>query len=438
MYVICGTFAHSTDTEPLVILENFSIGVSEGKIIFFDHVDKLDKNLESYGGRQNANIRNLGKGQFVIPGFIDTHIHAPQYPNCGKGYDVGLLEWLEKYTFPTESKFKDPKFAEHVYDRAVRRVLRNGTTTACYYGTLHTDACLQLYDTVAKYGQRAFIGKVNMTQNSPDYYVEKSAEESLNETKRFVDEVLKRKNSRIQPVITPRFAVSCDPQLMKDLAKLAKEKDIHIQTHISETKGEMEWIGQLYPDNKHYTDVYDQAELLGQKTVLAHGIYLSQDERNIIKERGCGISHCPNSNSSIRSGTCDVKQLLDEGIKVGLGTDCSGGYSPSMQDAMRCSLHVSNIKAVDQNRDHISHREAFMLATLGGAKVLDLASSIGNFVVGKQFDALVIDVNTANTQIDVFEDDTTEDVFQKFIYLGNEQNFLNIYVNGEDVMQNGL
>lgn len=431
--VIRGMFAHSTEQDPLVIYPDHVIGVANGKILFFDDANQLEKHVETYG-KTNVRIRQLSRGQFVIPGFIDTHIHAPQYPNSGKGLDVGLLEWLEKYTFPTEAKFKDLEFAEHVYEKAVKRVLRNGTTTASYYGTIHTDACLILCDIIEKYGQRAFVGKVNMNQNSPDFYVE-SSEESFKETERFIDAVIKRKNTRINPIITPRFAVSCDHQLMSSLGKLSHDKDLHIQTHVSETKGEVEWIGNLYPDHDHYVDVYDKAGLLSRKTILAHGIHLSAEERQVIKSRGCGISHCPNSNTSIRSGICDVKQLLDENIHVGLGTDCSGGYSTSMQDAMRCSLHVSNVNSINTGKKPVSHREAFMIATLGGAKVLDLADTIGSFGVGKKFDALVVDVTVEGSQIDLFEEDTLDDIFQKFIYLGNEQNFTEIYVDGEDVMK---
>ncbi|VDI78124.1 guanine deaminase, partial [Mytilus galloprovincialis] len=314
-----------------------------------------------------------------------------------------------------------------------RRVLRNGTTTACYYGTIHTDACVKLCDIIDKYGQRAFVGKVNMNQNSPEYYIE-TAEESASETERFVNSVLERKNQRIQPIITPRFAVSCDHKLMNYLAKLAHDKGLHVQTHISETKAEIAWIGNLYPDHDHYVDVYDQEGLLSKKTVLAHGIYLTTEERKIVKDRECGISHCPNSNTSIRSGTCDVRQLLDEGIKVGLGTDCSGGYSTSMHDAMRCCLHVSNFHAIHTEKVHISHREAFMMATLGGAQVLDLADTVGNLEVGKAFDALVVDVTKEGSQIDIFENDTKDDIFQKFIYLGNEHNFTRIYIDGVDVL----
>lgn len=433
LFVIRGMFAHSTIENPLIVLADHIIGVSNGKIVFFDQADQLDKHLQPFGGRSKVSLTELKRGQFVIPGFIDTHIHAPQYPNSGKGLDLGLLEWLEKYTFPTEAKFKDIEFAEHVYEKAVRRVLRNGTTTACYYGTIHTDACMKLCDIIDKYGQRAFVGKVNMNQNSPEYYIE-TAMESTSETERFVDSVLERKNQRIQPIITPRFAASCDDKLMNFLAKLAHDKGLHIQTHISETKDEVAWIGNLFPDHDHYVDVYDQAGLLSKKTVLAHGIYLTAEERKIVKDRECGISHCPNSNTSIRSGTCDVRQLLDEGIKVGLGTDCSGGYSTSMHDAMRCCLHVSNFHAIHTEKLHISHREAFMMATLGGAQVLDLADTVGNFEVGKAFDALVIDVTKEGSQIDIFENDTIDDILQKFIYLGNEHNFIRIYVDGADVL----
>ncbi|XP_061189720.1 guanine deaminase-like [Saccostrea echinata] len=433
--VYCGMVVHSTRKDCLKILQNHAIGVKEGKIVFIEELKKFQQKVNE----KDHEVIKIGKNGFLMPGMIDTHIHAPQYPNAGKGLDRGLLEWLTTYTFPTEAKFKDLEFAKSAYNRVVRRTLENGTTTACYYGTIHTEACLVLCDIIEENGQRALVGKVNMNANSPEYYIEESVDKSISETRKFVDDVLQKKYARVLPIITPRFAISCSQQLMDALGLLAIEKDLHVQTHISETKDECESVGKMYPDYEDYLDVYDKAGLIHGKTVLAHGIYLSEKERKKIKEKGASISHCPNSNLSIRSGIFNARQCLSEGIKVGLGTDVSGGYSPSILDAMRTAIHTSNMWAIkDPTHKPINHREAFMMATYGGSQALAIDHLCGNFEVGKEFDALLIKLDCPGSQIDIFEEDSLEDLVQKFIYLGDSRNIQKVFVKGEDVLQRSI
>ncbi|XP_060597774.1 guanine deaminase-like, partial [Ruditapes philippinarum] len=367
--------------------------------------------------------------------------HAPQYPNAGKGLDMGLLEWLTTFTtFPTEVKFKDLDFAAHAYKRVVSRVLRNGTTTACYYATIDTDATVLLCDIINELGQRALVGKVNMNQNSPDYYVEGSVDESVSETRRYIETIQKKAYDNITPVITPRFAVSCCETLMKKLGDLAAEYNIPVQTHICETKPEVEYVAQLYPDSKNYATVYDKAGLLTDKTILAHCIYLTKEEIDLITERGSSVSHCPNSNLSLRSGLLDVQNLLKHGIQVGLGTDVSGGYHPSIIDAIRVAVHVSNAHAITSTNGYtpLSMRDAFKLATLGGAQALSIDKKVGNFEVGKEFDALIINLDIENTHVDVFEEDTLDDCLDKFLYTGDDRNIEAIYVAGRKILDFGL
>lgn len=434
-FVLCGTFVHSTEDDPMVVLENHSLGVVGGKIAFFEAADQLDECLRKFH-LDRGSVRQLQKRQFVMPGMVDTHIHAPQYLNAGKGLDLGLLDWLKKYTFPTEAKFKDLKFAEIAYRKAVRRVLRNGTTTASYFATIHTDATILLCDIIDEFGQRAHVGKVNVNQHSPDYYTEDTAE-SITETKRFVEAVLAKKYKHITPCITPRFSVTCTRQLLDGLGDLAKSYNLPIQTHICETEEEVLFEREIHHDADHYTHTYDRSNLLTDKTVLAHGIYLTQNELDIIKDRGSSISHCPNSNLSIRSGLLDVRKLINQEIKVGLGTDVSGGYHPSILDAIRTAVHVSNAQAILNSKSYqpINVREAFRLATLGGSKAMALDDQIGNFVCGKEFDALVIDPEVPNSPMCLFEGDSITDIVEKFLYLGDDRNITAIYVSGNNVLR---
>ncbi|XP_064595797.1 guanine deaminase-like [Liolophura sinensis] len=409
------------------------MGVTGNKIVFIEDADNSDSVLEHHG-IDKSTVRHLKNGQFFTPGFIDTHTHAPQYAMLGTALDKELCDWLSWYTFPTEAKFADPEFAAHIYNKAVGRLLNNGTTTVSYFGTTHLKACQILCDIIESKGQRAYVGKVNMDTNCPEYYRELT-ENSVEDTKRFIDSVLDRKNPLLTPVITPRFAGTCSRELLQKLGQLAQETQLPIQTHISECTTECAWVKDLFPETQNYADVYDKHNLLTPKTILAHGVYLTEAELNLIKKRKCALSHCANSNASIRSGILDVRELLNRGIKVGLGTDMSAGYSPSVLDAMRSSLLVSNVLTVRQPQGYqwLPYKEAFKLSTLGGATAMGLDDVIGNFQVGKDFDALLIDCDVTHSPFDTYPWDTMEDLVQKFIYQGDDRNITEVYVSGRRV-----
>ncbi|KAI0211152.1 Guanine deaminase [Lamellibrachia satsuma] len=371
---------------------------------------------------------------------------------CSTGLDLPLLEWLPRYTFPLEASFGDVTFAAAAYRKVVTRLLKNGTTTACYFATIHTEGTLQLCDIIEDVGQRAFVGKVCMDQHAPGYYVEDTAK-SVSDTERFVQNVLNRKNELLQPVVTPRFAVSATQELMTQLARVASKYGVRVQvampqylailgqtydSHLSESPGECKLISSMFPDAKHYTEVYKTAGLLNAKTVMAHCNHLSDDEVDLIKQTSTGVAHCPNSNISVQSGLCDVRRLLDKEIKVGLGTDVSGGYSPSMLDAIRYTAQTSNILSVsrDEHYTRLDYREAFRLATLGGSQVLGIEDRVGNFIVGKEFDVLRINPSVANSPFDIFDKDTVDDMIQKFFYLGDDRNIVEVFVAGQRVLPN--
>uniref|UniRef100_A0A2K6U8F3 Guanine deaminase n=1 Tax=Saimiri boliviensis boliviensis TaxID=39432 RepID=A0A2K6U8F3_SAIBB len=348
-------------------------------------------------------IRELSHHEFFMPGLVDTHIHASQYSFSGSSVDLPLLDWLTKYTFPTEHRFQNIDTAEEVYTRVVRRTLKNGTTTACYFGTIHTDSSLLLAEITDKFGQRAFVGKVCMDLNDSFSEYKETTEESIKETERFVSEMLQR------------------------------------NSHISENRDEVEAVKNLYPNYKNYTDVYDKNNLLTNKTVMAHGCYLSAEELNIFHERGASIAHCPNSNLSLSSGFLNVLEVLKHEVKIGLGTDVAGGYSYSMLDAIRRAVMVSNILLVNKvNEKSLTLKEVFRLATLGGSQALGLDSEIGNFEVGKEFDALLINPKASDSPIDLFYGDffgdISEAVIQKFLYLGDDRNIEEVYVGGKQVV----
>ncbi|XP_077917804.1 guanine deaminase isoform X2 [Halichoerus grypus] len=402
-HIFRGTFIHSTWTCPMEVLRDHLLGVSDsGKIVFLEEASQQEKLAKEWCFKP-CEIRELSNHEFFMPGLVDTHIHAPQYSFAGSNVDLPLLDWLTMYTFPTELKFQNIDFAEEVYTRVVRRTLKNGTTTACYFGTIHTDSSLLLAEITDKFGQRAFVGKVCMDMNTtvPEY--KETTEESIKETERFVSRMLQKNYSRVKPIMTPRFSLSCSETLLGKLGNMAKTHNLHIQT------------------------------------VMAHGCYLSTEELQVFKERGAAISHCPNSNLSLSSGFLNVLEVLKHDVKIGLGTDVAGGYSASMLDAIRRAVMVSNILLINKiNEKSLTLKEVFRLATLGGSQALGLDKEIGNFEVGKEFDALLINPKASDSPIDLFSGDlvgdTSEAVIQKFLYLGDDRNIEEVYVGGKQVV----
>ncbi|KAH8304921.1 hypothetical protein KR018_005045 [Drosophila ironensis] len=380
--------------------------------------------------------------QFLMPGFVDCHIHAPQFAQVGLGLDMPLLDWLNTYTFPLEAKFSDLEYAQRVYKSVVEATLRSGTTLASYFATNDLPSTLILAREAVRQGQRALIGKVCSNCNSPDYYVE-TTEEAVTNTNEFVAEMKKINSPLVLPTITPRFALSCSKELLKELGDIAKRDNLHIQSHISENLAEIQVVKDIFGTS--YAGAYDEAGLLTKKAVMAHGVHLEDEEIALFSKRGTSVAHCPASNTMLSSGLCDVQRLINAGVTVGLGTDVSGGNSVSIQDALLRALDVSkhldffkkqNIRGTGEAKQQdpsyiqLKYKQALYLATLGGAKALAMDHLTGNFEVGKQFDALLIDVSVVTDPVRRL---TTDELLEKFIYTGSDRNIIEVFVSGQSV-----
>ncbi|KAM9446166.1 guanine deaminase [Clarias gariepinus] len=431
-----GTFAHSTRDSELRVLKDYVLGVNEhGKIVFFEEGKNVESLREKWGFKP-SDVKQLETHEFFMPGMVDTHIHAPQYAFLGTCLDLPLLDWLNKYTFPVESKYKDLQFAKEVYTKVVKRTLCSGTTTACYFATIHTEASLLLGQIANDFGQRAFIGKVCMDQNNMLESYKESTEECKKETERFIKEIQDKKFAHVKPIVTPRFALSCSSALLSSLGEIAKKNDLHIQSHISENKTEVEVVESLFPGSS-YTDVYKEHGLLTNKTVMAHACHLTESELKTFHESGAGIAHCPNSNVTLISGILNVKKVQKYNVKLGLGTDVAGGYSSSMLDSLRRTVDSSKVLCIQgAETQPLTYKEAFRLATLGGSEVLSIDDCTGNFEVGKDFDALRVNVCAPGSLIDLFSDDKdkTEVILEKFLHLGDDRNIVEVYVAGKQVV----
>jgi guanine deaminase len=453
--VFRGRLVHSVKRDEKATTEIFPDAIiafdpNDGKIVFVEpDASNINQLQQKYGFDTNL-IHQLTPSQFLIPGFVDTHIHAPQYSFTGTSYDLQLRDWLQKYTFPTEAKFSDVTMARNVYDCVVKRTLNNGTTTASYFATIHLESTKELCKIIAKNKQRALVGKVNMDMKSPENYIE-TTEESIRYTSEFIEFVEDMKNPLICPVITPRSAPICSKELMEQLARLAASKNLHIQSHLCEQPGEIPYTLSCHPGHNNCLEIFDKVGLLNEKTYMAHCIHTNEEETKMLTKKKIGVAHCPISNFCLKSGFMNAREKLSKGIKIGLGTDVSGGYSSSIMEVMRGAMQTSNalyIKAEEESQKSgndstyipLTLDEVFYMATMGGAEVLNMDNIIGNFQVGKQFDALLIDANAMGFNsmpvFDTFPSDTFEDIFSKFIYLGDDRNIAKVFVAGQEVIGN--
>lgn len=462
-----GSFIHSKSLTELEYMHDAAVFVegSSGKIVAIqrdcdrtraekDIFAKLSwdaaqvKVVETAAAKHEGNRFHF----FFFPGFIDTHCHASQYPNNGIFGKSTLLDWLNTYTFPLEASLKDTAKAKRVYGRCVRKTLSHGTTTAAYYATIDVQSTNLLADICLDRGQRALVGRVCMdTDKSPAWYRDESAEAAVAATRACAAHcaAIDPAAALVRPVLTPRFAPSCSAELMRALGELAAATGLPVQTHLSENASEVELVASLFPAEfgrgggaGGYAGVYDAFGLLTGRTILAHAVHLTEGEARLVRERGSKVAHCPCSNSSITSGAARVRWLLDRGVEVGLGTDMSGGYSPSILDAARQAALVSRHVAMGgDDAAKLSVEEVLFLATKGGAKVVGMEGRVGGFEVGMEWDAQLIGLGGVDedggpgegeeeSNVDVFGWESWEERIAKWLFNGDDRNTRKVWVRG--------
>ncbi|KAK5123130.1 hypothetical protein LTR85_003328 [Meristemomyces frigidus] len=435
-----GAFIHSLGAQEVEIIANGLIILdASGKIISLSK-DVTPDELSEVSSK-GIHIEKLKRGELFVPGFIDTHNHAPQWAQRGMGREYEILEWLNTVTFPHESRFEDPAYARRVYALLVEGFLKQGVTTASYYGSLHCEATKILADICLEKGQRALVGKCNMARECPGYYSDKSNATSLQETEELINHIhtIDPEGSLVKPVLTPRFAICCDEELLAGLGNIAKrDPSTMIQTHFVEARQEIARTKELFPQFSNEADLYESFGLFNDHTIMAHCIWPTDYEVDRMLQRNIGVAHCPVSNTTGGEwGAAPIRRYLDLGMKVGLGTDSGGGFSSSILDAMRQAIITSNARQThsDGKEKTLSVTEVFHLATLGGAKVCCLDDKIGSFAVGKDFDALRISMlpETGGASSMVEDEDGVEVMFEKFVMTGDDRNIASVYVRGRSV-----
>jgi guanine deaminase len=361
--------------------------------------------------------------KLIIPGFVDTHLHYPQ-TDIIASYGKQLLEWLEKCAFPIEGKFADPEYANEVADFFLQELLKNGTTTAQVMGTVHPHSADILFQKSLEKNLRLITGKTLMDCNAPDYLLD-------DDSKGFASSMALIEKwhgqGRLSYAVTPRFAItSTESQLEKTAELLHSHQGLYLHTHLSENRDEVKLIKTLFPWSRDYLDVYERFELVGPRTTLAHSIHLSPLETERIAISAAAISFCPSSNLFIGSGLFNLEQAVSAGIPVGIGTDVGGGTSFSVLKTL-----AEGYKVLQLQGQSLSPLKAFYLATLGGAKALDLDSKIGTFLPGREADFTVLNFNaTPLIERRVAMSDTLEERLFTLMMLGDERSISGTHLMG--------
>ena len=280
-----------------------------------------------------------------------------------------------------------------------------------------------------------------MDRNSPESYVEPSAAAAVASAERFVSAVLREgalcAGGLVTPVVTPRFVPTCSAELMAGLGDVAARHGVPVQSHLAESEAEIAWVRELHPQAASYAHVYDGFGLMpeGNGSYMAHCVHLTRAEAELMRSRGCGVCHCAASNFALRSGAADVRQLRAWGLEVGLGTDVAGGWSPSMLDAVRMTATAANARAFpgepNEAAGALPLEELLFMATQGGANVLRLGDVVGSFEAGKEFDALLVDVDAPGSPVDAFPEDDARARLAKWMFNGDDRNIVRVYVRGK-------
>lgn len=372
-----------------------------------------------------AEVVDFGN-RLLIPAMNDLHVHAAQYRNQGIAMDLELLPWLQNYTFPEELKYADTRYAERMYRRFVRDLWRLGTMRSCVFATVHTESSLLLMRLFEEAGMGALVGKVAMNRNCPE-----GLTESVEDMVKGYEKILAAfpATGGLQgAIITPRFIPSCTPGMLRACGEMAARYGLPVQSHLSENKDEIAMVAQLEPESTSYGDAYDRYGLFGQTpTLMAHCVWSDGEELELMKRRDVVVVHCPTSNFNVASGMAPIRHFLDEGVRVGLGSDISAGHDLSIFHMMVYAIQVSKMH-YQQNHENkfLTLSEAFWLATKSAGSFF---GKVGSFEPGYEFDALVIDDSNLN-----HDDYSLLQRLERYIHLGSWHDITHRFCRGKEII----
>lgn len=363
--------------------------------------------------------------QILIPAMNDLHVHAPQYRNLGIAMDMELLPWLNTYTFPEESKYRNIKYAERMYRRFVRDLWKLGTMRAAIFATIHPEASCLLADLLNEAGMGGLVGLVGMDRNSPET-LSNTVEEAVSGTLRVLNHTASM--PLVSAIVTPRFVPSCTPEMMTALGRLANDNHLPVQSHLSENQSEIAWVKELEPESTCYGDAYRRYGMFGQTpTLMAHCCYTEGEEFELMRKNHVFAVHCPTSNCNLGSGIAPIRRFMNAGIPVALGSDVSAGSGFSIFRVIHYTLQMSKMKWVHGGHKEafLSLSEAFWLATKSGGSFF---GKVGSFEPGYAFDALVIDDSDLN-----FDNYTLQHRLERYVYLGDDRQLKHRFCQGKEI-----
>jgi guanine deaminase len=387
-FVIRGDIVYSlSSTEMAAVRSGYAVCIDGKSQGVFENLPPRYRDLRVYEY----------SGKLIIPGLVDLHIHAPQYSFRGTGMDMELMEWLQKQAFPEEARYADMEYAEKAYHIFAEAMRKSATSHACIFATKHRPATELLMGLMERSGIISFVGKVNMDREAPDALCEPDADYSAFDTFGWINRA-SGKYRRTKPILTPRFIPCCTPGLLEQLREIQIAYDLPVQSHLSESKEEVEFVRKLVSESEFYGDAYDGYGLFGKehrsgkpvRTVMAHCVYSTDGEIQRMKENGVFVAHCPASNINLSSGIAPIRKYLNLGLNIGLGSDVAGGHSESMFRAICDAIQVSKLyrRLVDHTALPLSFKETFYLATKGGGAFF---GRVGSFEKDYDFSAVVLD-----------------------------------------------
>lgn len=397
------------------------VAFGDGKVTHFGPADKVKAQLSD-----SVQVRDYGKDALITAGFLDSHVHFPQTPMIA-AFGEQLLDWLNKYTFPTERKYADKAFASSVAKTFLAEQLKNGTTTSCIYCTVFPQSVDALFEEAERLNMRISAGKVLMNRNAPDYLLD-TTNSGYDDSKALIRKWHNR--GRLMYCITPRFAPTSTPDQLQSAGELWDEfPDCFMQTHVSENVDEVEWVKSLFPDRKGYLDVYDHHKLCRPRSVFGHGIHLTEEELGTMHDTGSAISHCPTSNFFLGSGYLDIHRAMraDRPVRVGLGTDLGAGTSFSILLTLNEAY-----KAAQLNRQKLTGAQGLYLATRGTAHAMYIEDKVGSIAPGMEADIVVLDMKS--TPIIDYRMQFVEDIHEALFVqmtLGDDRAVQATYVAGK-------
>ena len=355
----------------------------------------------------------------IMPSFVDLHLHAPQYPMLGMGMDLPLLDWLNTYTFRTEARFEDTDYARRVYRALAEDLIAWGTTRVAMFSSRHTDATLILMEELERAGVTGYVGKVNMDRNGGP--VQEATETSVAETLRWLERC---QFAHVKPILTPRFTPSCTNGLMAELGRLAVERALPVQSHLSENIGEIAWVRELHPDCGEYWETYRKYGLWKAGTLMAHCVHSSSREQEAMAEAGVWAVHCAASNVNLCSGTASVRELLERGVRVALGSDIAGGDQLAMNRVIVQTIRASKVKQMETGAAFLTVPEAYYLGSTAGHRYFGGGEG---FQPGYPLHAIVVDDAAMPEPAHPLE---LAERFERAVYLMDRRHIRAVYSEG--------